>query len=151
MTDRIERQIVINAPRAKVWRAIADKTQFGTWFRVQFPPGAFAAGEIVRGNITHPGYEHVVMEIEVADVTPEETLSFRWHPYAIDPGVDYSTEPPTLVTFRLEDADGGTRLSVTESGFDAIPAHRRDEAFRMNDHGWSQQLHNIERHVAANG
>ena len=151
MTDRIERQIVINAPRAKVWRAIADKTQFGTWFRVQFPPGAFAAGEIVRGNITHPGYEHVVMEIEVADVTPEETLSFRWHPYAIDPGVDYSTEPPTLVTFRLEDADGGTRLSVTESGFDATPAHRRDEAFRMNDHGWSQQLHNIERHVAANG
>jgi uncharacterized protein YndB with AHSA1/START domain len=151
MTDRIERQIVIHAPRGRVWRTIADRSEFGAWFRVQFPSGSFVAGETVRGNITHPGYEHLTMEIEVVEVTPGETLSYRWHPYAVDPDVDYSQEPTTLVTFRLEDADGGTRLTITESGFERIPAHRRDEAFRMNDQGWAAQMGNIERHVAANG
>jgi uncharacterized protein YndB with AHSA1/START domain len=151
MSDRIERDIFIKAPRGRVWRAIADRSEFGAWFRVSLPPGPFVAGENVRGNMTHPGYEHAVMEMDVVEVSPEHTLSYRWHPYAVDPSVDYSQEPTTLVTFRLEEADGGTRLTVTESGFDGIPAHRRDEAFRMNEHGWAAQLGNIERHVAANG
>ena len=148
MTDRIERQLVIHAPRSRVWRAISDKTEFGTWFRVNLPAGTFAPGEKVRGNISHPGYEHLLMNIDIVEVEPERKLSYRWHPYAIDPNVDYSSEEPTLVTFTLEDADGDTRLQIVESGFDRVPPHRRDEAFRMNDEGWAAQLQNIERHVA---
>jgi uncharacterized protein YndB with AHSA1/START domain len=147
--DRIEKEIVVRAPRARVWRAISDKTEFGTWFRVKFPAGTFAPGEKVAGQITHPGYEHMTMDIEVVDVVPESRLSYYWHPYAIDANADYSAEPPTLVTFTLEDADGGTRLRVVESGFDKIPLQRRAEAFRMNDGGWAGQVKNIERHVTA--
>ena len=147
MSDRIEKQIVLRAPRARVWRAIADKGEFGQWFRVQFPPGTFAAGERVSGRILHPGYEHMTMDVEVVEVSPERRLSYRWHPYAIDPNFDYTPEPTTLVTFTLEDAADGTLVTIVESGFDHIPAHRRDEAFRMNDSGWAGQLKNIERHV----
>jgi len=147
MTDRIEKQILLRAPRSRVWRAIADRGEFGTWFRVALPEGTFAAGEKVKGNILHPGYEHMTMEVDVVEVTPETRLSYRWHPYAIDPAVDYSSEPQTLVTFVLEDAPDGTLLTITETGFDAIPLHRRDEAFRMNDRGWAGQVKNIERHV----
>ena len=147
MSDRIEKQIVLRAPRARVWRALADTGEFGPWFRVQFPPGTFAAGERVSGRILHPGYEHMTMDVEVVEVSPERRLSYRWHPYAIDPNVDYTPEPTTLVTFTLEDAADGTLLTIVESGFDHIPAHRRDEAFRMNDSGWAGQLKNIERHV----
>ncbi len=149
MSDRIEKQIHIRAPRSRVWRAIHDKAEFGTWFRVQLPPGTFAAGEKVSGKITHPGYEHVTMDMEVVEVSPEHRLSYRWHPYAIDPNVDYSSEPTTLVTFTLEEAADGTQLTIVESGFDQIPLHRRDEAFRMNDSGWAGQAKNIERHVTA--
>lgn len=149
MSDRIEKQIVLRAPRSRVWKAIHDKTEFGTWFRVRFPPGTFVPGETVRGNILHPGYEHMVMDVEIVEVAPERQLSYRWHPYAIDPNVDYSAEPATLVTFTLEDVPEGTLLKIVESGFDQIPAHRRDEAFRMNDGGWAAQTKNIERHVAA--
>ncbi|MFL6244431.1 MAG: SRPBCC family protein [Thermoanaerobaculia bacterium] len=149
MSDRIEKQILIHAPRSRVWRAIHDQTEFGTWFRVHFPPGTFTAGQTVSGNITHPGYEHMTMDVEVVEVSPERRLSYRWHPYAIDPNVDYSSEPATLVTFTLEDAAEGTLLTIVESGFDRIPAHRRDEAFRMNEHGWAAQMKNIERHVIA--
>jgi uncharacterized protein YndB with AHSA1/START domain len=149
MSDRIEKQILIRAPRSRVWRAIHDRTEFGTWFRVRLPPGTFAAGETVNGNITHPGYEHLTMSIDVVDVEPEHRLSYRWHPYAIDPNVDYSSEPTTLVTFTLEEAAEGTRLTIVESGFDQIPAHRRDEAFRMNEGGWAAQTKNIEHHVTA--
>ena len=149
MPDRIEKQIVLRAPRARVWRAIVDRTEFGTWFKVSFPPGTFTAGETVRGKITHPGYEHLVMDIDVVDVVPEQRLSYRWHPYDVDPNVDNSAEPKTLVTFTLEDAGGGTRLTIVESGFDKVPAHRRAEAFKMNEQGWSEQITNIERHVAA--
>jgi putative hydrolase of HD superfamily len=149
MTDRIEKQIVIRAPRSRVWRSISDKTEFGAWFGVKLPPGSFAPGEKVSGNITYPGYEHLVMDIELVDVSPERHLSYRWHPYAIDPKVDYSSEPTTLVTFTLEDAPEGTLLTITESGFDQVPLHRRDEAFRMNESGWTEQLTNIERHVTA--
>jgi uncharacterized protein YndB with AHSA1/START domain len=145
--DRIEKQILLRAPRSRVWRAIADKTEFGAWFGVTFPPGTFAAGEKVSGNITYPGYEHLTMDIRIVEVTPERTLSYRWHPYDVDPNVDLSAEPTTLVTFTLEEKDGGTLLTIVESGFDRIPAHRRDEAFRMNDGGWAEQTVNIQRHV----
>ncbi|HEX6086485.1 MAG TPA: SRPBCC family protein [Thermoanaerobaculia bacterium] len=148
MTDRIEKHVVLRAPRSRVWQALFDKGEFGTWFGVRFPAGTFAAGETVRGNITYPGYEHVVMEIEVVEVVAGQRFAYRWHPYAVDPRVDYSSEPTTLVTFSLEDAAEGTLLTVVESGFDAIPAHRRDEAVRMNDGGWAEQMLNVERHVS---
>ena len=148
MADRIEKQILLRAPRSRVWRAISDKAEFGEWFRVKFPPGTFAAGEKVSGQITYPGYEHLVMDIQLVDVEPERRLSYRWHPYAIDSN-DYSGEPTTLVTFTLEEAPEGTLLTIVESGFDQIPLPRRDEAFKMNDSGWTQQTKNIERHVTA--
>jgi uncharacterized protein YndB with AHSA1/START domain len=146
--DRIEKKILLKAPRSRVWKAIADSQQFGAWFRVKLAE-PFAAGKSIRGQITHPGYEHVTMELAVERIEPERLFSYRWHPYAVDPKVDYSAEPSTLVEFTLEEAQGGTLLHVVESGFDKVPAHRRDEAFRMNDGGWDAQLKNIERHVAA--
>ncbi|HYT65399.1 MAG TPA: SRPBCC family protein [Vicinamibacterales bacterium] len=148
ITDRIEKTVVVGAPRSRVWRAIADSEQFGKWFRVKLT-SPFVEGAKVRGQITHPGYEHVTMEVLVERIEPERYFSYRWHPYAIEPGVDYSHEPTTLVEFTLEDAPGGTRLTIVESGFDRIPAgRRRDEAFRMNDSGWAGQIKNIERHVS---
>jgi uncharacterized protein YndB with AHSA1/START domain len=147
-TDRIEKTVFLRAPRSRVWRAIATPEEFGAWFGVNLE-GAFAPGKPVSGRITIKGYENVPMEITIDRVEPERLFSYRWHPYAIDPKVDYSAEPMTLVEFRLEDAPGGTQLTVTESGFDRIPAARRAEAFRMNEGGWASQLRNIERHVAA--
>ena len=149
MTDRIEKQVTIRAPRSRVWKALADRTEFGSWFGVRLPAGTFGAGQAVSGNITNKGYEHMVLEMEVVEVTPESHLSYLWHPYAIDPAVDYSGESRTLVTFTLADAPEGTLLTIVESGFDKIPPQRRDEAFRMNDGGWTSQIRNIERHVAA--
>jgi uncharacterized protein YndB with AHSA1/START domain len=146
-SDRIEKSVTLRAPRDRVWRAIADARQFGEWFRVRLD-GEFAVGATVRGNITHPGYEHLTMEVVVERMEPERFFSYRWHPYAIDPKVDYSPEPMTLVEFTLEDASGGTRLTIVESGFDRIPLSRRAEAFRMNSDGWSEQLQNIERYVS---
>jgi uncharacterized protein YndB with AHSA1/START domain len=146
-TDRIEKQIHLCAPQSRVWKALTDFREFGEWFRVSLE-SPFRPGQWSKGNITWPGYEHVRMEVQVERMDPEDLFSFRWHPYAIDPKVDYSGEPTTLVEFRLEPAEGGTLLKVVESGFDQLPAHRRDEAFRMNDGGWAQQLVNIERHVA---
>lgn len=148
-TDRIERQIVINAPRSRVWRALADAGEFGRWFGVALEGQAFVAGQRTQGRITHPGYEHLMFEVQVERVEPERVLAFRWHPYAVDPAVDYSNEPTTLVVFELADAPGGTLLKLVESGFDAIPAARRAEAFRMNSGGWDAQMQNIARHVAA--
>ena len=145
-TDRIQKEIVLRAPKSRVWRALTDSAEFGTWFRVNLE-GPFKVGSTTRGQITHPGYEHVVMEVDVVRMDPQDVFAYRWHPYAIEPGVDYSKEPSTLVEFRLEEAPGGTKLTVTESGFDKIPAHRRDEAFRMNDQGWAGQIKNIQRHV----
>ncbi len=147
-TDQIEKTIFLRAPRSRVWRAIANAEEFGTWFGAKFESG-FAPGARVKGRITTPGYEHVIMDITIERVDPERLLSLRWHPYAIEPGVDYSGEPTTLVEFRLEEAPGGTRLTVTESGFDRIPVSRRAEAFRMNDQGWAEQMKNIERYVGA--
>lgn len=147
-TDRIEKNIVLRAPRSRVWRALADADEFGTWFGVKLEARKFAPGARVQGQITVPGYEHVIMDITVEQVDPERLFSYRWHPYAVEPGVDYSSEPTTLVEFRLDEVVGGTQLTVVESGFDRIPLARRAEAFRMNSQGWAEQMKNIERHVA---
>ena len=147
-TDRIEKRILLRAPRARVWRALADAREFGSWFGVAID-GDFVAGARTTGKITYPGYEHLTIEMFVERVEPERLLSFRWHPYAFDATVDYAAEPTTLVEFHLEATGEGTTLTVVESGFDRIPAARRAEAFRMNDEGWTAQMKNIERHVAA--
>jgi uncharacterized protein YndB with AHSA1/START domain len=147
MSDRIEKRIELAAPISRVWRALTDYRDFGQWFGVKLD-GPFAVGRVSRGQITHPGYEHVKWEAVVQKMEPDRLFSFTWHPYAIDPKIDYSEETPTLVEFRLEGTASGTLLLVTESGFDKIPSHRRLDAFRMNDGGWTQQLKNIEKHVA---
>ena len=146
-TDRIEKRVVLRAPRSRVWRALTVAEEFGAWFGVKLE-SPFAEGATVRGKITYPGYEHVTMEMVVERMEPERYFAYRWHPYAIDMGVDYSTEPRTLVEFRLDEAEGGTILTIVESGFDRIPLARRAEAFRMNDGGWTEQTKNIDRYVA---
>jgi uncharacterized protein YndB with AHSA1/START domain len=147
MANQIEKQIELKAPVARVWRALTDHREFGQWFHVKLG-GPFMPGQISRGHITHPGYEHVRWEAVVVRMDPETLFSFTWHPYGVDPKVDYSKETPTLVEFRLQKIPTGTRLTLTESGFDRIPADRRAEAFRMNDGGWTAQMKNIESHVA---
>jgi len=148
-TDRIEKRIELKAPVTRVWRALTDHHEFSKWFEVNLE-GPFVPGKTTRGRITYPGYEHVVMEVVVQKMEPERLFSFRWHPGAVDPKVDYSKEPPTLVEFRLEPTSDGTLLRLSESGFDAIPAARRAEAFRMNDGGWTEQVKNLEAHVTKN-
>ena len=145
-TDRIEKRVVLRAPRTRVWRALTNAAEFGTWFRVKLE-GAFTEGKSVRGRLSIPGYEHVTLEMLVERIDPERYFSYRWHPYAVDPAVDYSAEPTTLVEFTLEDTEGGTALTIVESGFDRVPLARRAEAFRMNEQGWTGQAKNIERHV----
>jgi uncharacterized protein YndB with AHSA1/START domain len=147
MNDRIEKRIELKAPVSRVWRALTDHREFGQWFRVNLE-GPFVPGQTARGRIMYPGYEHVLWEAVVQKMEPERLFSFTWHPYAVDPKADYSKETPTLVEFRLEKAAGGTLLLLTESGFEKIPAHRRIEALRMNGGGWTEQMKNIERHVA---
>ncbi len=147
MENKIEKQIELNAPVSRVWRALTDYREFGEWFRVALD-GPFVVGQPTRGHITWPGYEHIVWEATVQKMEPEKLFSFTWHPYAVDPAIDYSAEPPTLVEFRLEPTVTGTRLTLTESGFENVPAHRRAEAFRMNEGGWTQQMQNIKTHVA---
>jgi uncharacterized protein YndB with AHSA1/START domain len=144
--NQIKKQIEIAAPVSRVWRTLTDSRQLGEWFLVKMD-GPFVAGQPVGGQITHPGYEHVRMEIVVMAIEPETLFSYTWHPYSIDPKVDYSNEESTLVEFRLEATAGGTLLTVTETGFDKIPAARRAVAFRMNDGGWAQQVKNIQAYV----
>jgi len=146
MGNKIEKRIELKAPVSRVWRALTDYREFGDWFRVKLER-PFVAGEESRGNITYPGYEHVVWTAVVQKMEPERLFSFTWHPYAVDPNVNYSKETPTLVEFRLEKAGSGTLLVLTESGFDNIPVERRSEAFRRNDGGWTEQMKNIEAHV----
>jgi uncharacterized protein YndB with AHSA1/START domain len=146
MTDRIEKTIELKAPVSRVWRALTDYEEFGTWFRAKLD-GPFVPGAVSRGRIAYPGYEHLRWEAVVQKMEPERYFSFTWHPYAIDPGQDYSGETPTLVEFTLEKTATGTRLSVVESGFDKLPPERRDLAFRMNEKGWSAQVENIARHL----
>jgi uncharacterized protein YndB with AHSA1/START domain len=144
--DRIEKQIELKAPVARVWRALTDHREFGKWFQVNLE-GPFVPGQTSRGQITYPGYEHLKWEAVVQKMEPERLFSFTWHPYAVDLQKDYSKEPSTLVEFRLEPKGAGTLLTLTESGFSKLPADRRLEAFRMNDGGWAEQMKNIERHV----
>jgi uncharacterized protein YndB with AHSA1/START domain len=148
MTDVIRKSTLIEAPIDRVWRALSDYREFGEWFKVALDQ-PFEAGKPSTGHMTVPGYEHIRWNAEVVAVEAPHRLAFRWHPYAIDPNVDYSNEPTTLVEFTLSERDGGTEVQVVESGFDALPANRRDEAFRMNSQGWEKQMANIRDHVAA--
>jgi uncharacterized protein YndB with AHSA1/START domain len=147
MENQIEKRIELASPVSRVWRALTDSRQFGEWFLVKMD-GPFVAGQPAAGQITHPGYEHVRMQIVVKAIEPETLFSFTWHPYAVDPKVDYSQEESTLVEFRLQPTSGGTLLTVTESGFDKIPAARRAEAVLRNDSGWAQQMKNIQAYVS---
>jgi uncharacterized protein YndB with AHSA1/START domain len=149
MADQIEKRIELKAPVSRVWRALTDYREFGEWFGVRLD-GPFIQGHVSRGQITYPGYEHLKWEAVVQKMEPERLFSFTWHPYAVDPKIDYSTETPTLVEFKLEQTTNGTLLLLTESGFDKIPANRRLEAFHRNDGGWAEQMKNIETYVAKN-
>lgn len=146
MSNIILKRVELNAPVSRVWRALTDYREFGEWFRVKIE-APFVPGQEARGQILHPGYEHVTWRAVIQKMEPERLFSFTWHPYSVDPATDFSKEQPTLVEFQLESTPAGTLLTLTESGFDKIPAHRRDEAFRRNEGGWTQQMKNIENHV----
>jgi len=154
-TDQIQKIIVLNAPHERVWRAISDATQFGKWFGIRFD-GAFVPGAAITGKLTRsvvdpdpPGkYEGFAFDFKIEHIEPMRLFSYRWHPCALDPNVDYSSEPMTLVTFELEDAAGGTKLTITESGFDSIPLERRVAAFQANSGGWTDQVEFIEKYLA---
>jgi uncharacterized protein YndB with AHSA1/START domain len=147
--DRIEKSIELKAPVSRVWLALTDSHEFGQWFRVKLDD-PFKVGEPAVGQITHPGYEHVTFRATVQAIDPEQYFAFTWHPYSVDPALDYTKEMPTLIEFRLERTPAGTLLTVTESGFSDLPDDRRDEAFARNDGGWTQQMKNIEEYVARN-
>src|SRR5215475_9996922 len=153
-TDRIEKKILLRAPRSRVWRAISDSNEFGTWFGIKFS-GPFKAGGKIEGLLTpsmvipsvgemQKPYEGMKFDFTVDNIEPERLFSFRWHPNAVDSNADYSSEPMTLVEFVLEDAPGGVMLTVTESGFDKIPLARRASAFKSNDGGWTEMVQVIE-------
>jgi uncharacterized protein YndB with AHSA1/START domain len=157
-TDRIEKQILLRAPLQRVWRALVDSQEFGTWFGVKFE-GPFTPGARVRGTVVGTAvdagvaqaqkqYASVPFEITVDRIEPERLLSFRWHPNAVEPGVDYTQEPTTLIVFTLEEVTGGVLLTVTESGFDQIPLERRAQALEANDQGWSIVIQLIDKYLA---
>jgi uncharacterized protein YndB with AHSA1/START domain len=146
MGERIEKQVFLAAPVSRVWRALVDHREFGAWFQVELE-GPFKPGHEVAGRVTYPGYEHLPWRALVERIEPERLFAFSWHPFALGPETDYANEPRTLVEFRLQPRDDGTLLTVTESGFEGIPAHRRAEAFRMNEQGWGQQMDNIRRYL----
>jgi uncharacterized protein YndB with AHSA1/START domain len=145
-TDRIEKRLDVAAPRARVWRALSDATEFGTWFGITLD-GPFAPGVTVHGSLRMPGLEHVTIEMRIDRVEPEDYFSYRWHPGAIDPKVDYSAEAMTLVEFLLAETPAGTSITIIESGFDQLPATRRAEAFRMNTGGWNGQSKKLAAYV----
>ncbi|MGA2450472.1 MAG: SRPBCC family protein [Polyangiaceae bacterium] len=156
--DRIEKKILLHAPLGRVWRALSDARRFGAWFGVDFEgpftPGARMTGRIVPTTVDEEvaklqkPYEGKPFEITVDRAEPERIFSFRWHPFAIDPAEDYSSEPTTLVVFELAEVEGGTLLTITESGFDGIPLARRAQAFAANDGGWTHQTKLIEKYLA---
>jgi uncharacterized protein YndB with AHSA1/START domain len=157
-TDRIEKKVVLNAPQERVWRAISDSKEFGAWFGMAFD-APFVQGNRMTGKIVpttvdaevaklQKPHEGKAFEIIIDRIEPMRKLSFRWHPFAIDPSVDYSKEPTTLVTFDLEKVSGGTQLTITESGFDKIPLARRAEAFKANEGGWQKQTELIAKYLA---
>jgi uncharacterized protein YndB with AHSA1/START domain len=144
--DRIEKITLLHAPQSKVWKALTDAKQFATWFGIELTE-PFVVGRTVTGRMTMRG-EQFTIEFAIERMDPEERFAYRWHPYAIDKKVDYSAEPMTLVEFRLKTVAEGTELTVVESGFDHIPAHRRDEAYRMNDGGWKSQIEKLRKYVS---
>lgn len=150
MDDRIEKRVELAAPISRVWRALTDYREFGQWFRVKLE-NRFVPGEITRGKITHPGYEHVVWEAKIVTMEPEKLFSFTWaHPKSFkkeEYSPDYSNDPRTLVEFRLEPTATGTLLTVTESGFSKLPDDLRLESFRRNEGGWTEQMKNVRAHV----
>jgi uncharacterized protein YndB with AHSA1/START domain len=156
-TDRIEKKVLLRAPRARVWRALSDSTQFGEWFGVKFDD-PFKVGALVKGVLVGTTVDEEVgkaqqphrglpFEITIDRIEPERVFAFRWHPYAVDRDVDYSKEPTTLVTFELDDAADGILLTVSESGFDRIPLERRAQAFAANEGGWTMMVRVIEKYV----
>ena len=145
-TDRIEKTIVLNAPRSRVWRSLTDPAQFGQWFGAELKD-PFLPGARVQGPVTSPGYEHLVMDITIDRVEPQRLFSWRWQPGG-DPNID-PAEPMTLVVFELEEVPEGTRLTVRESGFDQIPVSRRGKAYRENDAGWTGQVENLRKYLAS--
>jgi uncharacterized protein YndB with AHSA1/START domain len=150
-TDRIERELRLDSPRARVWRALTDHVEFGQWFGITFE-NAFAPGATVVGRMTNPKYAQVPYEFHIEQIEPQHLFSFKWRPFALDPNIDYSGEPHTLIVFTLDEVDAGTPaagtvLRVVESGFDSIPAARRTIAFEMNGKGWTSQMANIKRYV----
>jgi uncharacterized protein YndB with AHSA1/START domain len=151
MEDKVVKSVELKAPLARVWRALTDYREFGEWFHVQLD-GPFVVGQVSRGQITHPGYEHINWEARIVQMEPERIFSYRWAPLKSHEKqfypMDYSNEPTTLVEFRLEPTPAGTLLTVTESGFAALPDDRREQSFRSNEGGWAQQMKNIESHVA---
>ncbi|GJI92619.1 SRPBCC family protein [Duganella hordei] len=147
MKNEIEKQIDVKAPLSRVWRALTDYREFGQWFQVRLD-GPFVPGQACAGAMTYPGFEGKPFTVMVKEIQPERLFSYTWHPYALDPDRDYDAEPQTLVVFTLQEIAGGTRLTVNESGFDSLPADRREEAFSMNEGGWEAQLQNVARHVA---
>ncbi|MDP9126466.1 MAG: SRPBCC family protein [Pseudomonadota bacterium] len=146
-TDEIRKQLHIKAPQSRVWRAITDPEQFGAWFRVRLET-PFVAGQPTSGQITYPGWEHVRFTLVTDAIEPETRFAYLWHPYAVDVNKDYSAEPMTRVEFLLQPQDGGTLVTIVESGFDRLPPERIEEAFRMNERGWAEQLNNIQAYVA---
>ncbi len=157
-TDRIEKKVLLRGSRERVWRAISDSRQFGSWFGVEFD-GPFLAGTGMTGRIvpttvdaevakSQKPYEGKAFTISIDRVEPMRFFSFRWHPFAVEPGADYSKEPTTLVAFELEEVSGGTMLTITESGFDRIPLERRAKAFASNEQGWTAQTKLIEKYLA---
>jgi uncharacterized protein YndB with AHSA1/START domain len=159
-TDRIEKQILLRAPRKRVWRALADSTEFGTWFGVKFD-GPFAPGARIKGVIAptkvnaevgkaQEEYEGIPFEVTIEQMETERLLSFRWHPFAVERSVDYSGEPTTLIVFTLEQMADGVLLTVTESGFDQIPLERRAKAFTANEQGWGMVVKLIEEYLVQN-
>jgi uncharacterized protein YndB with AHSA1/START domain len=156
-TDRIEKKVLLRAPRKRVWRALSDSAEFGTWFGVKFDrpfaPGASMRGVIVPTQVNaevanaQKPYEGLPFEITIEKMEPERLFSFRWHPFAIERGVDYSAEPTTLVVFALEEVAGGVMLTVTESGFDQIPLARRAKAFTANEQGWGMMVKLVEEYL----
>lgn len=156
--DRIEKKIMLRAAVERVWGAITDAEKFGSWFGVKFD-GAFAPGAKIIGRITPTKVDPEVaklqephagqpFEFRIDTIEPMKRFAFYWHPYAVEPGTDYSKEPMTLVAFELEQVSGGTMLTITESGFDKVPLARRAEAFKANEGGWTHQARLIEKYLA---
>jgi uncharacterized protein YndB with AHSA1/START domain len=156
--DRIEKEVVLRAPLERVWRAISDADEFGRWFGVRFD-GPFVAGTSVTGVITPTTIDEDVARAQephagksdtwqIVAIEPQRRLAFRWHPYAVESGTDYSQEPTTLVEFTLDEMADGVRLRIVESGFDAIPAQRRVSAFEANSEGWAAQTELVRKYLA---